>query len=428
MSDSGTEAASVALEPTSSGQSQSASVGGGIDATRSERPKAILICYCCGPGEGSEAGAGWAWTRAAAEVADVVLLTTSYFRESIEKAIAKEDLPIQVRWVDYGCWAKFIHPYLRWLVHATRAVRRCEKEQHIDVAHHITLASDSLPTPILASRAPIRIWGPVGGATRTTWGLYRYLTLRGVLGEIQRDILNGICRLTTGAWVARRATLLVALNRDVASWWGTRKKPMVVESNTALYEEELYRAKAAARSLDGESQERVAVFAGRLIPWKGIRLAIETVAHAPGWKLVVMGTGPERVPAEGLARKLGVAERVEFRGEVEREEALKQFTLADAMLFLSFHDSAPWAVAEASALGCPVVCLDAGGPASQAGPNAHVVAIKPTRTLPRRVAHELNALDERGKKDRHLEATRLPALLKTWYSTPVRVNEFPSTK
>ena len=82
----------------------------------------------------------------------------------------------------------------------------------------------------------------------------------------------------------------------------------------------------------------------------------------------------------------------------------------------SFHDSAPWAVGEATAQGCPVICLDVGGPWLQAGRNAHVVPMVPHGSLPRRMGETLQNLAADGVPDDHLLADRLPALLQSWYS------------
>jgi glycosyltransferase involved in cell wall biosynthesis len=40
---------------------------------------------------------------------------------------------------------------------------------------------------------------------------------------------------------------------------------------------------------------------------------------------------------------------------------------ADVLLFPSFHDSGGWVVAEALRVGCPVLCLDLGGPPNLVG-------------------------------------------------------------
>jgi glycosyltransferase involved in cell wall biosynthesis len=299
-------------------------------------------------------------------------------------------------------------------------LRRYERHHQVDVVHHVSWASDSLPSGMLASKAPVRIWGPVGGCTRTTRGLHRYLTPKGTAGEIVRQVMNGSLRVTIGRLVGKRATLVVALNDDVERYWRRYSTPVVVESNTALSVEELRPSAPAGvpantRPAPDADGYRMAVFAGRLIPWKGLLLAVESLQHAPGWRLVVYGEGPERDRATDLAARLGVSDRLEFRGAVPRAEVFEAFRTADALLFPSFHDSAPWAVGEAATLGCPVICLDAGGPARQAGRNAHVVPIAPEDTLAERIGKRLNGLDGRGEPDDSLLASRLPSILDAWY-------------
>ena len=348
----------------------------------------VIISYCCAPSQGSEAGAGWSWAKAASEVAHVTLITCSpEWRSEIEQAIAEEDLAITVHWVNTPDWLPpslfrgkilLMAHYCAWQALAAAVVRELESRLSVDVVHHVTFASDSLPSALLASRAPIRIWGPVGGSGRSTVGLYRYLTPRGILSEILRGGAQKILHATSGRSVARHATLIAALNNDVRDYWRRVPTPVVVQSNTALDHAEIGEARVTGGSGDTPSQ-RTALFVGRLIPWKGLRLAIESLRYAPDWRLVILGEGPDKKPATQLAAKLGVASRIEFRGQVPRSEVLKAMQTADCLLFPSFHDSAPWAVGEATAQGCPVICLDVGGPSLQAGSNAHVVPMAPHR-------------------------------------------------
>jgi glycosyltransferase involved in cell wall biosynthesis len=189
---------------------------------------------------------------------------------------------------------------------------------------------------------------------------------------------------------------------------------VVLEPNLALDDGELIPATDSALTA-APSGLRTAIFAARLIPWKGLLLAIESLRYAPNWRLVVLGDGPERERAREHAIKLGLDERVAFLGRVPRANALAAFAQADAMLFPSFHDSAPWAVGEASALGCPVVCIDAGGPPVMAGRNANVVPVRPSRTLAVRIGARLEQIVDRGVPEKAWRSDRLPGLLATWY-------------
>ena len=63
------------------------------------------------------------------------------------------------------------------------------------------------------------------------------------------------------------------------------------------------------------------LFAGRLIPEKGLRCLIEALALIEDdWLLVVAGDGAERGPCEHLVAQLGVSERVQFAGWLNPSE------------------------------------------------------------------------------------------------------------
>ena len=390
------------------------------------RPKAILICYCCEPGEGSESGAGWTWAQSASEIADVVLIISGALPDNVARvrqAIADLELPITLHTVGGVVRnMSFLNDgflgrlnYSVWQARAGRHVRRLERQQQIDIVHHVTFATDSLPSALTASKALVRIWGPVGGATKTSPGLYRYMTPRGTLDAIVRDVVNAGFRAVFGDWVAKRATLIVAMNHDGERRWRHSAAPVIVESNVALRSQD-FQSEETFPPVTKPGNERVALFVSNLLPFKGLQLAVRALQLAPGWRLVVFGDGPDQEVATRLAQRLQVSDRLEFHGRVPRSEVLSAFRTADALLFPSFHDSASWAVGEAAAFGCPVVCLDAGGPAFVAGRSAHVVPVKPARSLPERIAEELNNIDSRRTPADHLLADRIPALLKTWYT------------
>ncbi|HEY6100099.1 MAG TPA: glycosyltransferase [Anaeromyxobacter sp.] len=110
---------------------------------------------------------------------------------------------------------------------------------------------------------------------------------------------------------------------------------------------------------------------GRLAPPKGFDDAIRALALLAGRglrsRLVVVGDGPERAALEALARELGVAERVVFRGALTHEELLPLYRAAWALLAPSRQlangrrDGIPNVVVEAMAMGVPCVGTRAAG-------------------------------------------------------------------
>ena len=76
-------------------------------------------------------------------------------------------------------------------------------------------------------------------------------------------------------------------------------------------------------------------------------------------KLLLVGDGPDRVPAQHLARELGVYEDVRFLGKQEPVEEI--LSIADVFLMPSGSETFGLAALEAMACGVPVVSSDIGG-------------------------------------------------------------------
>lgn len=382
--------------------------------------KVLVSAYACEPGRGSEPGAGWAWAAAAARNHDVWLLTRSNNAGPIEAALAADPgLRLRPVYLDLPPWARFWKRwpmgvqayYLIWQVLAWRAARRLHAEVGFDVAHHLTFASDWAPAGVAFVPGLPLVWGPVGGATGTPWRLWRWLGLRGLAGEAAREVLTHTLRRAFGDTVARRAAVVVAQNHDTArrfAWTGR----VVVEPHVGV---DLDAVPTGTRP-PAEDGLRRAVFVGRLVAWKGAAIAVAALARpeAAGWSLDVYGDGPERRRLVRFARRLGVVERVRFLGQRPRNEVLAAFAAADALVFPSMHDAAGWAVAEAVALGCPVVCLDRGGPPVLAdGAGAVVPACGDVVGA---VARALAAIGLRGGPSARWSASRLESRLAEWYA------------
>ena len=108
------------------------------------------------------------------------------------------------------------------------------------------------------------------------------------------------------------------------------------------------------------------MFAGRLLHWKGAHFAIRALAEArrtvPEATLTLVGSGPDERWLRALARRCGVADAVEFSGQLPRQQLLGSLPGYTALVFPSLHDSGGFVVLEALQNGVPVVCLDLGGP------------------------------------------------------------------
>jgi glycosyltransferase involved in cell wall biosynthesis len=114
----------------------------------------------------------------------------------------------------------------------------------------------------------------------------------------------------------------------------------------------------------GEARGTDIAFVGRLVPWKGAHLAVRTLRHVQHRNAVlrVFGEGPDRQRVRQAAEHWGLQDRVNLMGSLPREELLRRVRRCGVLLHPALHEEAGLCVAEALALGTPVVCLDHGGP------------------------------------------------------------------
>jgi glycosyltransferase involved in cell wall biosynthesis len=100
---------------------------------------------------------------------------------------------------------------------------------------------------------------------------------------------------------------------------------------------------------------------GHLIPRKGHDLAIAALANLSHGQLVIVGDGPEEANLKNLAKRIGVADRVRFLGQVAHAKLPELYTAADVGLLLSTQEGWANVLLESMACGTPVVATDAGG-------------------------------------------------------------------
>lgn len=109
------------------------------------------------------------------------------------------------------------------------------------------------------------------------------------------------------------------------------------------------------------SEGPLVVTPGSLIPRKGQRLVIEALAQLPGVRLALAGVGEDERALRTLARSLGVADRVQFLGQVGHELLPHLLCAADVLVLPSASEGLANVWIEGLACGTPIVIPDIGG-------------------------------------------------------------------
>lgn len=92
-----------------------------------------------------------------------------------------------------------------------------------------------------------------------------------------------------------------------------------------------------------------------------LRAMPEILRRCPEARYVIAGDGNDRATLEQLAAKLGIAERVEFRGELSREALCRAYQEADVFVLPSQTEGFGIVYLEAMYSGLPVMAARAGG-------------------------------------------------------------------
>ena len=107
------------------------------------------------------------------------------------------------------------------------------------------------------------------------------------------------------------------------------------------------------------------VFAGRLVPWKGVEILIRVVGRLkqfhPEIIFEILGDGPEFGRLKELARSLGIEENVKFRGRVSEPESHSVFARSTVFVLNTNYEGLPHSVLNAMRVGIPVITTPAGG-------------------------------------------------------------------
>jgi glycosyltransferase involved in cell wall biosynthesis len=337
----------------------------------------LVLAYACEPGTGSEPGTGWMWSRMLARFGDATVVTRSNNRPAITSALAEtpEADHLTFEYVDLPEWARSWKRgqrgvrlyYVLWQLAALRKAQQLHRTYPFDLVWHTTMSSYWLGS-VGGLIGPPFVFGPMGGGVPACLDT-GIVGLQGLLYELARAgarVLGQVANpLVSSAW--KHAVLILVNNPETKARVPDRFRdkaevfPHVVLEPIPL---------PPPRQ---NSHPPVALFSGRLLPWKGVSLAIRAIARLPDWRLIICGEGPDEARLRGLCRELGVEERVDFRGWMPRAQ-LHDLMRRDVSVFVfpSLHDEGGWVVAEAAAQGLPVVCVRRGGPPLLRGTGADV--------------------------------------------------------
>lgn len=164
----------------------------------------------------------------------------------------------------------------------------------------------------------------------------------------QRIVLSAVSSVVAAQaarWMPEAAVAILPNGIDAAFWRGGGRGSGVHGADEVLF--------VSAMRLSRKKRPATLL--------RALAAAARVVRDAPRIRLIVAGDGPDRVALTRYAAALGIADRVEFVGQIPRDELRRLYARAHAFVLPSERESFGIAALEARAAGLPVIAmLDSG--------------------------------------------------------------------
>lgn len=339
--------------------------------TSGRRLKVLVSAYACSPYLGSEPGVGWGWVQAISRHHDLWVLTGEQFRGHIEAELRSRPelrnglrfhyIPRTRNLAAERIWPPaYLYTYKhQWQKDAYQAGKRLHEQIGFDIVHQLTYVGFRVPGCLWKLGIPF-VWGPIGGLEQTTWSLILSLGLRGGLHSAARNLFNEwdrrFAQLPKQAFAAADGGIIAAtrgIQQEIRRFY--RKESSVISEIglPPIAPKELCRRP--------ETAPLHLLWCGNLNPRKALPFlfsALKMLPHKLDWRLTVVGDGPCSASWRRLARRMGIAERCKWLGQVLRETVLENMHVAHVLVVTSVYDLTSTVVVEAFANGLPVICPD----------------------------------------------------------------------
>lgn len=333
----------------------------------------LISAYDCDPYAGSEAAIGWGWTYYnALEGNRVWCITREEHRENIEafcKANPMDNLSfiflegssplfkLYNKIPTLGLYAYYLH----WQWEAYRIAASLSQEVALDLVHHVSYGSLQLGTYMWKLPVPL-IFGPIGGGqfTHAMFKPYFYKEwwkekLRALISIVLTEVLPNTRR------ALKKAAFVPVTNDEtfaLAAKLGSTKIDYFLDTGIKpAFFPEHWAPKTP-------SKEMKVLWVGRMLPRKGLLLALEVFENLPSEypiTLTVLGGGPDLTYMREKVEEKKLTDRVKCLGKVPFETVADYYQNHDVFFFSSVRDSFGSQLLEAMTYKLPILALDMFG-------------------------------------------------------------------
>ena len=326
----------------------------------------LMVAYACSPARGGEHLLGWEWARRLGQRHRVTVLTqAARLHESdasrpdgltmvgIDDARFRglKRLGEPGRYAYYWCWQAAAAGYGRELL----------RQRHFDVVHQTTFHTYRIPGLLAAPENPPFVWGPIAGLERIPRPMLAMLGT-GALKELPRAVANAAMPwLPSVRRTLRNAFAVLVSNPDTGDALAAvhRRDYIELPANAVELPE------LPPYDAEGEVLELIAV--GEMVRFRAFELVLDAIGGLDAElrkriRIKFIGAGADEQRLKRRLHGAAHADRVEFLGRLPRQVVLTAMRKAHLLVFPSLRDSGGSAVAEAMAMGLPVLAFPVAGP------------------------------------------------------------------
>jgi glycosyltransferase involved in cell wall biosynthesis len=259
-------------------------------------------------------------------------------------------------------------PYGPFSVPGQFAAARLLRERRVDVYHSTNFM---VPLPAFPRRKPhaIRCICNIHDLIPMVHPEFTPKALKTRFSPVYRALMNEIARRTDAV-----ATGSESAKRDIVRLLGIPDGRIAVAPDGVDG-----RYVPGGEKPSSRGGPKTVLYVGRSDPYKNLPGLVEAFARlvregGVEARLRIVGSPDARYPEAGeTARRLGVADRVEWSGYLDDAGLVKAYQDADALALLSRYEGFGLPVLEAMACGTPVVCSNAASLPEVAGDAARLV-------------------------------------------------------
>lgn len=342
----------------------------------------LLSAYYCSPYKGGESAVGWRFATGLAKYHEVTVICGDLSGDGptardLERYRNEHGLPpgLEIHCLQAeglarkihdahplpGLWFLFYEAYRRWQLQVLEFARQLHAGQSFDLVHHLTVIGYREPGYLWQLGIPF-VWGPINGAAMLPWRYISGFGFGGAYRHVTRNIMNAVQMRLPGR--SRRAALIAAKiwtvtqedQHMVGEIWKCRSE-LMIETGAAPSESAVAKSKSAGEPLK-------LVWCGLIEARKALHLVLEALSQLPpsiAWILHVIGDGIQQESCRNLANRLGVADRIEWMGNVDHAVAQRLMEEGHVLVHSALKEGTPHVVLEAMSKGLPVICHDACG-------------------------------------------------------------------